>query len=444
VDEGTQVKKGDLLCELDVTARSKELVALQIRVQGAEAALIFTQENLKITESQGQADVDAAELAQRFADVDLKQYQTGQYPKLLKEAEAKITIAEEELTRAQETLNWSNTLFEEKYISKTALQQDELAMKKAQLAVELAKADLDLLATHTHARSLATFESAVKQTAMAVERTRRKMTANMAQAEADLKAKKALLESERTDLEETEQQIAKAKIHAAIDGMVLYASSVSQEWDDEKPPIKEGVQVDEGGEIIYLPTTGTFNVDTKILEANLRKVRVGHAARVTIDALPGKVFPGKVTRIAPLPDQQSRWMNPNLKLYNTNITIDNPDAALRNGMSCRVEILVDEYPDAVHVPIQCVTRLNGRPTVHLIEGGRAVPHTVDIGLDNGRFVHVLDGLKGGEIVALTPPLSADDVPKSEKHEGENGKPPGGAKPAERPAEKPVAAAEPKP
>src|SRR5687767_470613 len=245
VDEGSQVKKGDLLVELDVTARAKELVALQIRVQSAEAALIFTQENLKITESQSQADVDAAVLAHTFAEADLTQYTTGQYPKLLKEAEAKITIAEEELTRAQEYLNWSETLFNEKYLSRTAYQKDQLTLKQAQLAVQLAKADLALLKGHTHERQVALLESNVKQTKAAIERARQKARANTAQAEADVKAKGALLEAERGELEELEREVSRAKLHAPIDGMVLYASSVSDDWDDDEPPIDEGAVVDE-------------------------------------------------------------------------------------------------------------------------------------------------------------------------------------------------------
>src|SRR5688500_13098178 len=48
VDEGTMVKKGDLICELDVTLKKKALVERRIRVQGAEAAVVFADENHKI------------------------------------------------------------------------------------------------------------------------------------------------------------------------------------------------------------------------------------------------------------------------------------------------------------------------------------------------------------------------------------------------------------
>ena len=321
-----------------------------------EAAVVFADESFKIAESQAQADIEAAELAFALAKGDFKQYVEGDFPKLKLEAEAKITIAEQELSQARETLDWSFILFQEKYLSRTAFQKDELALRKAELAVELAKADKKLLEGHTHTKQMATLESAVKQTGGSVGRTTQKARATMAQAESDVKAKRALLEAEKAELEELESEVAKAKIKAPIDGMVLYASSVADYWDNDEDRIDVGAVVDERGEIIYLPTASAHNVDVKTLEVNLRKMRVGQPVRVYVDAIPGKVFAGKVASIGQLPDSESRWMNPNLKLYNTKIQIEGTDPALRNGMSCRVEIMVEQYADAVHVPIQCVTR----------------------------------------------------------------------------------------
>lgn len=409
VDEGTRVNKGDLMVELDVTARRKELVERRIKVQSAEAAVVFTTENQKIAASQGTADIEQAELAQEFAKTDLEQFLQGQFPKLVKEAEAKIAIAEEEFTRTQEHLNWSNTLFEEKYLSRTALQQDQLSTKKAGLAVELAKSDLTLLKTYTYERQNAQLQSNAKQTGLAVERVRQKVRASLAQADADIKAKSALLAEEQGELEETEDEVRKAKIYAPIDGVVLYASSVREDWDNDAQRIDEGAIVDERGEIVYLPTTSAYNVDVRVLEVNLRKLKPGQPVRITVDAMPGRAFAGRVVTIAQLPDPQSRYLNPNLKLYNTVIEIRDTDPALRNGMSCRAEIAVDQYPDAVHVPMQCVTRVAGRTTVYVAgPGGRVVPRRVEIGLDDGRFVHVRTGLEGGETVLLAPPLSSDD------------------------------------
>ncbi len=117
VEEGSQVKKGDLLVELDVTELEQFLVERRIRVQTAESSLIYAQENLKVVENQGQADIEQAELGYKFAQQDLQKYIDGEFPRLQKAAEAKITLAEQELSRAQEMHEWSQKLFDEKYLA---------------------------------------------------------------------------------------------------------------------------------------------------------------------------------------------------------------------------------------------------------------------------------------------------------------------------------------
>jgi len=407
VDEGKQVKKGELLVKLDVTMLEEFVVERRIRVQTAEAQLVYAEENLKVVENQGQADIEQAELTWKFAQQDLQKYTDGEYPRLVKAAEAKITLAKQELSRANDVLGWSKRLYEEKYLARSELQRDELTANRADLDLQLAEADLELLKNYTYTRQIEQVRSDVRQAEMALERAKRKHAATMAQADAQLKAQRARYEDERAELKEDEDEIARATICAPIDGMVLYASSV-EDWDEDLPQIQQGAIADQNREIIYLPTTSAFNADVKTLEVNLRKVGVELPARIMVDAIPGKVFPGRVTQIAPLPDPDNWFSNPNLKVYNTVISVDANDPALRNGMSCRVEILVQHYPDAVYVPVQTVTRVNGQPTVYVLVDGRLIPRPVDIGLDNNRLVHVLSGLEAGEVVSLAPPLASGD------------------------------------
>jgi HlyD family secretion protein len=98
------------------------------------------------------------------------------------------------------------------------------------------------------------------------------------------------------------------------------------------------------------------------------------------------------------------WMNPDLKVYNSDIYLEEDDHSLRTGMSCKVEIIVEEYDDVIFIPIQAVVRVGGKPTVYVVSDGTIDERQVEIGLDNNRMVHVLDGLVEGEAVLLTPPL----------------------------------------
>ncbi|MBW2065130.1 MAG: efflux RND transporter periplasmic adaptor subunit [Deltaproteobacteria bacterium] len=406
IPEGTRVKKGDLLVELDASSLLDEKIDQQIRVQNAEAAFISARENLEVVKNQAEADVDKAKLSYKFAREDLTKYVEGEYPNQLKEAEAKLTLAREELTRSQEKLEWSRRLFNEKYISETEFRTDELTVKKNALNLELAKNDLELLKNYTHKRRLDQLKSDLKQARMALERTIRKAKADVAQAEANLKAKRAEFERQKDKLKKIERQIEKTKIYAPADGLVIYATSAQKGgFRHRVQPLEEGQVVRERQELIHLPVGRAAKAEVAIHESNLDKVRVGLPVKITVDALPGKVFFGRVAKIAPLPDAQSAFLNPDLKVYETDIYLDEAGDELRTGMSCKAEIIVEQYEEATYVPVQAVLRIGGKPVVYVMNGESFEPREVEIGWDNNRMVRIIRGLEPGEIVSMTPPLS---------------------------------------
>jgi HlyD family secretion protein len=406
IPEGTQVQKGDLLIELDASKLQDELIQQQIAVDNADAAFIRARENLAVTKNQAESDISKAELDYQFAQEDVTQYVEGQHPQDVKEEEANITLAREELERAAEKLKWSERLYEEQYISQTELEADRLTHNRAQLNYELAVASLQLLQDYTSKRKLAELESNVEQMQMALERVKLQANADIVQAEADLKAKETDLRQQRSKLEKVERQLAKTKITAPRDGLVVYATSVQGGGRHRMEPLQEGQAVRERQELIYLPSAESMMAEVQIHESSLEKVRVGLPVRVSVDALPGQVFTGRVAKIAPLPDAQSAWLNPDLKVYPTQIHLDGSHPELRTGMNCQAEIVVERYADALFVPVQAVVRVGAQPTAYVRarEGFEARPIT--IGLDNNSMVHVLAGLEVGQEVLLTPPLEA--------------------------------------
>jgi HlyD family secretion protein len=410
ISEGTRVKKGDLLIELDVSTLEDQKIDREISVQNTEAAYISTKENLAVVENQAKSDVDLARLTLDFAKQDLEKYLQGEHPYELDKANADITLAEEELTRAKETLRWSKQLYGEKYISQTELQADEIAEKKKALDTELAKKSKDLLTDYTYKRNLAKLQSDVNQAEMAMERTRRKANADVIQAQAELKAKESEFERQKDKLAKVEDQIKKTKIYAPADGLVIYATSArSGGFRSSVEPLDVGRAVQEREELIYLPTGNASNAEVMVHESNLKKSTAGMPAIITVDALAGKTFYGTIESIAPLPDARSMWMNPDLKVYTTKITIDGNDPSLRTGMSCQAEIIVQQHKDAIYVPLQTVIRVGIEPTVYVKTGNSSQPRQIKVGLDNNKVIHVLEGLKEGEIVLLNPPLKSAAV-----------------------------------
>ena len=407
IPEGSRVKKGDLLVELDASTLIDSRLDQEIRAQNTEASYVGAKENLEVVKNQAQSDVDKATLALQFAREDLQKYIDGEYPNELKRAEANITLAQEELTRVRETLQWSRRLFEENFISQTELQADELNEKKRTLDLDLARNNLNLLTEFTYKRNLAQLESDVSQAGMALERITRKARADVVQAEADLMAKESEYLRQKDRLRKFEEQIKKAKIYAPTDGLVIYATSAQtggRRFDTT--PLIEGREVREREELIYLPTTASSKAEVSIHESNLEKIRLGLPVVITVDALPGRKFLGRLATIAPLPDAQSMWMNPDLKVYNTEIFLEDNDETLRTGMSCQAEIIAATYEDCLYVPVQSVIQVGRQPTVFVVKGKVVEERRIEMGLDNNRMVHIISGVSAGEEVLLAPPLRA--------------------------------------
>ncbi len=415
IPEGVRVKKGDLLVELDASSLEDHKIDQEIRVQNTEASYIGATENLAVVENQAKSDVDLAKLNLEFAKQDLEKYIQGEYPHKLDEADRDITVTQAELAQAQKTLEWSQTLFEEKYISQTELEEDKLDEKKKNLDVQLAQKSKTLLTEYTYKRDLAQKKSDVSQAVMALERTERKARADVIQAQADLKAKEAEFLRQKDKLQKIEDQVKKTKIYAPADGLAIYATSARRGgFRSRVEPLDEGQEVQERQELIYLPIGNLSKAEITIHESNLEKTQLGLPAIITVDALAGNTFYGTVGQIAPLPDAQSMWINPDLKVYNSEIYIDGNNEILRTGMSCQAEIIIQQYKEAIYVPLQAVIRVGTEPTVYVQAGDSSEPRKVKTGFDNNKMIHILDGLNEGDVVLLNPPLKSAAV-SSENH-----------------------------
>ena len=119
IDEGSVVEEGELLIELDSSDLQDRLVDQQIQVENTEADYVSATENLEVVRIQNQANIAKAEQDNQFAIEDKTKYLEGEWPKSLMQAEADVTLAEEDLRRATDAYIWSKKLFDEKYLSET-------------------------------------------------------------------------------------------------------------------------------------------------------------------------------------------------------------------------------------------------------------------------------------------------------------------------------------
>lgn len=408
VAEGKQVKKGEVVALLDASEKEDRLHAQQLELKNDQTELISARENLDIVQNQSQSNIEQAQLLYKFAQQDLEKYISGEYPKQLMEAEASITLASQRYTLAKEDLKWSKVLYEKKYLAESELQQDELSAKSAELDLELAKEDLELLKNYTHIRQLDQLKSDVKQAKFELERTHSRASSNILEASSRYYWRQERVARETRYANELQREIQAATMVAPIDGLALYASSVLEDWEDDEDRIRVGAVVDEEREILFITAAEEYNIDIMVQETDLNKVSEGLPVKITVDALPGSNFQGVVKKVAPLPNQRQQYLNPNLKVYNTDIEISSDPSALRNGMSCIVDIMVEEYENVIFVPVQAVIKANGQSLVFVQNNTNVEARPVTIGLDNNRMIHIKEGLKEGELVLLKPPLNYED------------------------------------
>jgi HlyD family secretion protein len=425
VSEGSFVKKGDLLVELDSSELTQLLNQQNIAVDTAAAALTTANAQVEIQKSQNESDIQAARLALELAKIDKEKYEKGDYRLAYEKAMADIDIAKEEMTRAQNKLQWTEKLAEKGYVTKTELIADQIAEHKAKVQAVQAEKGLEVLESYTKKKDSMKVSSDLEQAERAFDRVQRKAGSLIAQAQADQKGKQSTHNLSQRRLNKIRDQIEKTKIMAPQDGMVVYFQE--GRWGRDDRLIEQGATVRENQHLIDLPDLSVMAVSVQVPEARIHQVKVGLTATVTIDAQSEMVLRGTVTKIGLLPDYVNRWMNPDLKVYATDVTIDpyQDTRLLRPGMSAKVEILVEQIDDALSVPIQSVTTIDGQQVCFIRSGEEFKSRKVEVGQSNNSFIQILTGLEVADVVQLNAPRPQGTAPARKEKEARPDEPPGG-------------------
>lgn len=405
VPEGTEVKEGQVVCELDATAMAERRIEQAITLGNAEASLVKARQTHEIQQSQNKSDIEKARRAIEFAEQDLQMFLEGERAMELEQAQQAIDLAREEDQRARDRLAWSQRLGEKGFLTSTELEADRIAMHRAEVALQQAVRTQELLQKFKSPRRETELRAAVVEAQQEGERVRLQADARLIDFDSDVRTSQATLSLEQQKLARLDAQVEAAKIRATQSGYVIYAQR-----DNDEPPIAAGAEVREREEILSIPSSSGMTVGVKLHESVLNRVRAGQPCRVTIDALPGMHVDGQMDSVAMLPDQNTRWMNPNLRVYKAQVAITTQDPALRPGMSCAVEILVDELQDATYVPLQAVF-LDRTGSVSFVSArGEIERRPVKVGQYNELWVEILEGLEPGETVLMSAPPGYDAKP----------------------------------
>jgi RND family efflux transporter MFP subunit len=131
----------------------------------------------------------------------------------------------------------------------------------------------------------------------------------------------------------------------------------------------------------------------KVPEKMAGWIRVGQPVAIAVEAYPQERFSGKLWRINPSVDQQTRS-------FEAEALIDNPKGLLKPGFFVRASIPSDKIEQGLFVPQSALQYSYGVYKVYVVEGKSLNEKEVKIGERPNELVEIVDGLKEGEGVAL--------------------------------------------
>lgn len=414
VDEGTVVKAGDVLVELDKAEVEKEIERLVDSVIQLETELKNARTEEDIQRRNNLSEIEKARLALEFAKLELKRYEEGDHPQQGRDLELAIERAESRLKQAEDKWSQMPRLLEAGFVTPVEVEEKELAFKEAKVEVESAKLDLELYRTYTHPMEL-------RQRNSNVVEAERDLETAIAQAEARLDSKTAIVrqkerqyETAATKLNEARQELQNLTIRAPQPGIVIYG----EQRRDNEEAVTVGATAFPGRTIIELPDLTRMNVEVQIHQADIGKVRKGQRAYVDIPGRRGGPLEGTVTDIGSVA-QSRNWRDP-VRRFEVVVQLDQEVEGLRAGVTANVEIEAGVIENVLHVPLQAAESSGGRYFVYVKEDGEPARRFVSFGRSNEQYVEVVEGLSEGEEVYLVNPEGAGGAPKGDEEKEGNG------------------------
>ncbi len=430
VEEGSviteeDVRNGKVLVKLDSKELDDQLYSRESDLESNRALLTEAQEAMVIQQSENDSSIREARLDVAYAMNDLRKLvgdtlaervlETepanlaallddadlgGQTRQDLDKHQTDIELARTKLGRAQRKLEYTQRLFERQYVSKNELDTDTLDLRSEELNLQTAESKLDIFRRYEFGKVFQKTWETLRSAREKLVRAEAVARSRMAQADAKLRNREATFRRSEIYLAELKEDIARCTIVATRPGFVVYEAP--PRWQNTGP-IQAGVEIRSRQTIIQLPDLSRMGVKVQIQEAQIDLIAPGQTATVAIDAIPGRQFSGTVKKKAVLPSSQNSWINPDLKVYETDVHLEfeNTNGTLRPGMTATVEILVERLDNVLRVPIQSVrTDENGKHFCYRANGEQ-IP--VELGKRNQIFVQILSGLGDGDQIRMTPP-----------------------------------------
>ena len=379
IAEGTLVKKGDTLCQLDSSALEQESKNQRIVVSSAESSVI------------------SSEAAVNKAVIARQEYLEGTFLTERKAILSEIAVAQQSLRKAELSLESAERLAAKGTLKPLQIEAEQFSVENAKSTLESAQGRLRVLDELTKAKMLVQYDADIETT------------------RAKLESDKNTLVEEKNKLEEIETQIKACTIKAPADGQVVYANKSSGRGGSEFI-VEPGALVREQQTIFLLPDPTRMQVKAKINESRISLIREGMPVKIRVNAveneLLGRVF--KVNKYA----EPGNWWGSNVKEYATYVQIIDPPETIRTGMTAEVRIFVEQIDKAIQIPVHAVYESKRHHFVLVRDQNNQNKwdtREIKIGATNDKFVTVKDGVEANDNVVLDPRNHLDkmDIPEFE-------------------------------
>jgi multidrug resistance efflux pump len=402
-DDGAEVKKGDIVLEIDTRE-------IDLEIDELRADIIVREAELEQAKQKRSKQIKSAEQQLRRAELELEWQQLNERSVLagaevdeLARARAAFKTRSLVARSREEEVRILVDLAAQGFATATELGQKKLQLTEANLEREKARIKRDLLvegSTRLEKKEAALLVKIAEYTCVSAARKLDSMkelaASGVTRAERNLRRKKRDLQEE---LEAREKHFSRSP----ADGYVLHVPP----WYLSE--LKPGQRLWRGMKVMSIPSSGKLKIATKVTQAEVDRVAVGTECRVRVPARPGKIYEGEVTSVARQGsdefadlDGATREMvgESGRQTFAVEVKLSGNDPDLKIGFRADVEFLLDDQSDALVVPLGAVINHAGGARVTVLDRGRPAEREVKLGPSNGRVVVIKSGCKEGEVVLL--------------------------------------------
>ncbi|MFO0950193.1 MAG: efflux RND transporter periplasmic adaptor subunit [Isosphaeraceae bacterium] len=362
--DGSNVKKGDVLCEIDASSIKEMVRQQEIKVQQARASYQQAALNLEVTE------------------IGARAYLEGQKIETDRQYRGQIALNRSDLNRQVDRTEWTRQMFKKGYASTLQIATEEQTLLRAKL---------------TLAQSELTYLNFERFTAPKMVRS---LESQINGAKASLGYETIRLNREEERLANYKKQLDACTVRAPHDGFLIYAGENGRD-----PAIDLGVEVRQRQKLFTLPDLSQMEVVAILHETVVTKVKPGMPAWVRVEALPGREYEGVVMSISPLPMPQSERRgepSSNITYFQAKVKLTSPPSGLRPGMTSELEIVTQEKRGVLAIPYTAVEPNGQTFACRVVRGDKVERREVTLGTANHDLREVVKGLNEAKPSSSTP------------------------------------------